>query len=576
MTTLLTQLLYELDNDKEVKNNHEIWMKIHPVSCVESSFECDAEKLAFYISENKGMHIKSEWDFFYPETSTNKNNHFIEYPQLQEITTECINYWRKRSNETNNLFMKVRYTGLVLVFDKIVNNKFDFNLLNIYIDLLFEISKSNTESVHELEKYALRALNLSKKFNVREKIDKSIENLIALEERVFDYSNLSSWGFCFEKLILGKELNLTRTQKEGIISSFIKKYNLYSEDINPPYLLKPFLDFILTYHRSIGDVNGISNFLLKYHDKLIEYTNTIRPIVAVAELKGLYHLLIENNMHQKAGEILVLINSYLISVSDDLIVYETAHQIPNEKMKKMIDENTIGDFEPTLLRLILKNVISKRNVLNERAKRLAQFPLMGVFGSTYIDSNGRPTAKIENDDEEGIAFAEMRNTISLNSSFFDLYLREIITKNNKSSQDIVDYIHMSPLFIPENKEILLKGVDAFLKEDHITSVHLLVPQIESAFRKAVELSGGSILRENGFDGFNYQTLDGLIKNDNVKVMFNNGSEIIFYFRSVLSESRGLNIRNNICHGILRAEDINFTYSLLVIHVILLLAQVKLK
>ncbi|UUM26097.1 DUF4209 domain-containing protein [Acinetobacter colistiniresistens] len=279
-------------------------------------------------------------------------------------------------------------------------------------------------------------------------------------------------------------------------------------------------------------------------------------------------------MHQKAEEILVLIKSYSTKIIGDLTMSETSYQITNEQLKLMIDENTEGDFEPTLLRLILKNVISKRFVLDERAKLISQFPLTAIFGSTIVDTSGRPTAKIENDDEEGIAFTEMKKIIILGSGLFDLFLKELLRKNNKSSQDVVDYIHKSPLFIPENKEILFKGIDAYLKEDHITSVHLLVPQIESAFRNAVEYSGGNVLRENRFDGFNYQTLDGLINNDNIKELFHDDSETIFYFRSVLSEPRGLNIRNDVCHGILRADDINFSHSLLVVHVILLLAQIK--
>lgn len=571
---MLTQLLYELDNDNEVKNDHEIWMKIHPISCIESSFECDAEKLAFYISEKEGMHIQSKWEFFYPTARVKGEQGLIDDPAIEDITKEIIEYWKIRSDITNNLYMKVRYTGLVLVFDKIINKKFQIQILYNYIELLITISKIDTDNWLDSINYALRAMDLSKKYNSGTHINNSIQNLIDLENKIFDFNYAASWGFCFEKLILGKESNLTESHKEEIIIRFTDRYSTFFDIVKEPYLLTGFLNLLLKYYRSIDDFVKVAELLTNYSEKMIENVSQKRAIVAVAELKSLHDLLIENQMHQKAEEILVLIKGYSTKIIDDLTISETTHQITNEQMKIMIDENTQGDFEPTLLRLILKNVISKRYVLNERAKHISQFPLLGIFGATIVDTSGRPTAKIETDDEEGIAFTEMKKTIILGSGLFNLFLKELLRKNNKSCQDIVDYIQKSPFFIPENKEILFKGIDAFLKEDHITSVHLLVPQIESAFRNAVEFSGGNVLRENRFDGFNYQTLDGLINNDIIKTIFHDDSETIFYFRSVLSEPRGLNIRNDVCHGILRAEDINFSHSLLVVHVILLLAQVK--
>ena len=51
-------------------------------------------------------------------------------------------------------------------------------------------------------------------------------------------------------------------------------------------------------------------------------------------------------------------------------------------------------------------------------------------------------------------------------------------------------------------------------------------------------------------------------------------ETIFYFRAVLSDPRGLNIRNDVCHGIVNADRFNFSYSLLVMHIIFLLARVR--
>ncbi|MDC5569304.1 hypothetical protein NRB13_19240, partial [Acinetobacter baumannii] len=89
MSKNLDDLLNELDNQNfEDQKDHDIWMKIYKVSNDFPSHEAEMEKMAFYISEVKGIHIQSEWGFFYPHTQTNDSRGLIEYPTLEEITED--------------------------------------------------------------------------------------------------------------------------------------------------------------------------------------------------------------------------------------------------------------------------------------------------------------------------------------------------------------------------------------------------------------------------------------------------------------------------------------------------------
>ncbi len=166
----------------------------------------------------------------------------------------------------------------------------------------------------------------------------------------------------------------------------------------------------------------------------------------------------------------------------------------------------------------------------------------------------------------------MSNSILINSSLFDFYLREIIKKNKKSCQDLVDLIYKSPVFKVENRQIIYKGVEAFLNEDHIVCIHLLIPQIEASFKQCIDIQTDSIIQKNKFKGMKFLTLDSLINKDSLKNIYD--EETIFYFRCVLSDPRGINIRNDVCHGIINADKFDFSYSLLVMHIILLLAKVN--
>ncbi len=65
MNSELTKLLDSLNDPLKVDlKDHDIWMALHKVAHDNPTFESEAEKMAFYISEVKGIHIQSEWDFF--------------------------------------------------------------------------------------------------------------------------------------------------------------------------------------------------------------------------------------------------------------------------------------------------------------------------------------------------------------------------------------------------------------------------------------------------------------------------------------------------------------------------------
>lgn len=577
MNNNLNDLLNELDNHNfEDQKDHEIWMKIHKISVDFPSREAEMEKMAFYISEVKGMHVQSEWGFFYPHSLTNDSKGLIEYPKLEEITEDTITYWKKRCEQTKNLFMKLRYMGLVLVFENEVFKKKNPQLTCSYIELLIDVSTKNIGCNQDLIRYAKRALSLAKSIKNSELIDTSILNLINLEDKISVINLASTWGFCFETLVLGKEKKLTGLQKQKIVKDMEDKFASLSkqEDI-PPYLLLNTLEPLTSYYRSIKDIEKTEGILKIYSVKVKKYIETVRPIIASSELIDLYNLLFKNHLHSEAESVLVLLNKNGSSVINDMTTFETTHEISHETMDEMLRRNTDGEFDQTFLKLILKNVISKKNVLNALEKKYDQFPLLQIFsGQTVIDESGRIKQKIEanNDDDESLIIKEMGQTIILNSSLFNVFLRKIINKNKKSCEDLVDLIYKSPVFKLENREIIFKGVEAFLNEDHIVSVHLLIPQIEAAFKKIIELQSGNILQKNKFQGMNFQTLDSLVKNDLVKNIYDD--ETIFYFRAVLSDPRGLNIRNDVCHGIINAEIFNFSYSLLVMHIIFLLAQIR--
>ena len=53
-------------------------------------------------------------------------------------------------------------------------------------------------------------------------------------------------------------------------------------------------------------------------------------------------------------------------------------------------------------------------------------------------------------------------------------IRETKNKYNFTSEDILGYLYESPLFIEERKDIIRKGIEAYISNDFIVAAHILI------------------------------------------------------------------------------------------------------
>ncbi len=70
---------------------------------------------------------------------------------------------------------------------------------------MIDVCTKNIGDSLDLIRYAKRALSIAKSINNKIFIEKSILNLINLEDKISEINLAGTWGFCFDILILEKE-----------------------------------------------------------------------------------------------------------------------------------------------------------------------------------------------------------------------------------------------------------------------------------------------------------------------------------------------------------------------------------
>jgi len=167
---------------------------------------------------------------------------------------------------------------------------------------------------------------------------------------------------------------------------------------------------------------------------------------------------------------------------------------------------------------------------------------------------------------------QISQNIRVGPPFLREVIQALINKFNLNTKSIVDYFYESPIFEEQRKELFVKGIDAYLKGDFLMALHILIPQIEAVIRNLAEKIGVPILKPSCVGGFNYRLLDDLLRDENIcKVLT---EDLCLYLRTLLTDPRGWNLRNNLCHGISHIHEFNYHTADRIFHVLLYLALIK--
>ena len=168
----------------------------------------------------------------------------------------------------------------------------------------------------------------------------------------------------------------------------------------------------------------------------------------------------------------------------------------------------------------------------------------------------------------------MSQDIGFSAIFLRKVLEKVKSKLDPTAKQICTELYKSPVFSEDKRQIINEGIKAYLAEDYMVAIHLLIPQIEDALRNIVEKMGRPIYKRNRFGAVYLKTLDEILRDEQILIAM--GEDATLYFRVLLTDPRGWNIRNSVCHGICSSETFNFQVADRIFHVLLILAQLRIK
>lgn len=572
----ISQLMQELEQSNEKTNESSILAKINKVAEEDLSLESMAERIAFGFCEDY-QNKQSGWGTYFGPRMVwvGDDGEVHESPSISSVTEEIMEYWICRSQSTSNPILKARYCGLIWdLSNTAIGKKPDHTVAVNYVNALLEITdkdlcKHPTETIKKIT----RAYKVASGLNNTSLVNRCIESAINLEDRIAEDNKAGLWGFCFDLFVLGKSKYLSEDQREKLIEGLEQRLIRLSKD-NSPWLCESAGVRLAQYYRSKEKKEEVTRVIEVVGKNFEDACDSVAPIQASSWLQHVHNIYVSFNMKSDVERVTRKITEIGPQVVDSMQSFSHSIEIPKEQLDAYLDSMTNGGLENTLIR-IAAHFIPQKDQVEEQVLKLAKnYPLTYLFTKTLRDHKGRPIATIGSveDDLEGHVIHQLSSNLNTNAFFLRHSLKKALEVYNIKVQDLTDFVLASPIFEETKKDLIYAGLQAYLDQDYISAIHILVPQTEAAFRSLVELTGGATLRKNRQGGLQLRTFDDLLRDEKVKECF--GIDLSFYFRILLTEQRGWNIRNNICHGISPSSVFNPSTADRVMHVILCLAQVR--
>jgi hypothetical protein len=284
----------------------------------------------------------------------------------------------------------------------------------------------------------------------------------------------------------------------------------------------------------------------------------------------------QEGLKQDAERLRILAEEKGKHIQEDLKEHTATFSISREELEGFVKEMLANDLDGALLRIAVHFTPD----VDETRKNLREMqdiaPLMSLFSVTKISSDGLPSAKIGSleEDPDGRLQMEIGNRISTYIPFLAKVIDSLREKYKPTPDQIIDWLSQSPVFHESRREFLAEGLRAYESADYLKAIHVLVPQVEHTLRNLLVLmqiaTTKAVPRHPGITdvkGMNQVLEDKRVREALTENMWR-------YLTVLYIDRRGLNIRNDLAHGLLEMNMFNRAVADRVFHSLLVIALVR--
>lgn len=501
-------------------------------------------------------------------------------PDIKEADAGTIEYWKRRSLDSKHPILQARYSDLVWDLSRvIVNQKPNVSSARTAIDAYVEASKLSYKNVVQPIHYIERALELAISIGDQERTQRVVDAMFDLHKREAKPELAGSWPFLFDNLLDNTKLVLTKQQRERIILS-LEEILRRSVDRTAPKEFNPWgaqaaAERLAGIYRKSGNKDEVQRVIRTYGMAFEKLAEDASPTLALGWLQPVYEAYLNAGMKEDAQRVQLSSEKKGRRAQEDMKEISARVEIPGAEMEEFVRAITADSLELAYKRIGMRFMTKATATRNFLKEMMHQAPLVSMIGVQKI-ADGQIVAQAGSveSDPDGRLIMQLAQSIEMESLFLSLALDKTHEIYKPTPNEICVFLCKSPVFTPEAESLLVEGIEAYLRGDHVKAVHVLIPQIESALRALLGVLGLPTNKpmRSSKGVMQAKNLNDVLTDPNVKkVLGNDGS---LFLQTFLNDPRGQNLRNRVSHGLTEKRYLTKPLADRVFHVLLVLNLIR--
>lgn len=558
----------ELENKLESIEEFAIGEKIGEILNVKQEKLSDKEELAEYIAFQFMDHYSNKdsgWGIYFGPKIVwkNESGEFVEFPSIKQVDSEILAYWRKRAVECKHPVLVHRYADLVFNFEPAVLKKnIDFTLAQKIIDSGIEICNTNLNDGLGCRFKLERCLSLAVQINDETRMSGLKDVIIATEKKYAEDNKPGLWGYAFQWLVLEKKLNLALSNEEirNLLDDLEGRLKRFMAMEDPdPWHVECVIRLLASYYSINNDEANLKRVLNDFETafRKNKYANSDGMLIT-NYLEKFIDIYLEYSVFQFAKDARVRIINELSSLGNRgkfaMHEFSTEIKVENADIEKFVTAifgvDNSDSPDKIIAKIAVNFILRKKTVADQLNDLSKNHPLTYLMSHVISSEDGYPIVKFGSITED--YDKHLLENFSRNLHFHAFFLRIAFDKLRELyiPEKILDVLFLSPVFEEDDKDYILKLLKSFWDKDYLTTCCLSVPLIEDAVRNLYRINNQTYIRPNVDDGYDVVNLDKLLNRGLIREVFQAvGEDAEYYFRVLLTERVGWNLRNNFAHGI---------------------------
>lgn len=501
-------------------------------------------------------------------------------PNLQTATPEIIEYWGKRAENAKHPVMKARYADLVWDTTKFVTQKKPaIKFAHMAIDSYIAAAglDDGTEKSDTREGLT-RALHLALKIQDKARIAAAVNATVAFVERTADDDHVGTYCYLFDNLLPSeKGPTITPETESRVVSLLEAKFALMTTpggvwDVDPHSPEDVGLRLAAYYTQKKNDTDRV-RVLRAIAEAFERRAAKIAPMIGMGDLHRAGELYAEAGLRDEAERVRRAGQALGPKVAESMGRIETKMEIPNahvEEFRGILTKYGI----PNAITWLAQQFVPGQDDLERQATELdKKYPIQAIF-TPQILAHDHIAADIGDTegDPDGKAVWRTSRHLQLQQMWLRWGFDHLFETMGLTADQAVAFIAGCPLYAEDRLPMIRAGLQAHLDKDYLKAVHVLVPQIEKALVNLLYQTGGATIKphQSGRGVMQQKSLNDVLRHPDDPLANANthkalGPDLRIYLVAVLSHPKGLNIRNEVCHGLWPADHFTKTASERVLH-----------